>query len=492
MSKIHPLTLAQFLTLTQIKWECRNNTVSRQIKDDSFVIDVVGDKPEKSFTITLPFSQPGKVFLNTTAGELAYNIEYSDKMPIETVLENLPVTPSVSKKYLESYSIIGEPTSWTDGSKCEGIKTKSDSVKAFLGLANFNEVGVTTTTFNVTVKSMSGRSQFDILRISTGDDNELSGRYVIYEFNNDAVRDVEADAESLTIECKPLDDLESYINSYTGKAVKALVDGTDFKHIIGNEKLQVSEPQPEDKTKYLFPQSEKLNVDDVVAIIIDECNNTLGMYTVATQLDFEPEATRIAVTTARRTWLNIVVAIKDGLLYMNYLVTPSTANYHSSLRIDELTSLASVGATANNNKLIRALVNNLVISAPVSIPMEQRPSTMGYMRQSTLGAGGSLNRGKTVNRTAKEFTNDALCAFQLNSLYEIPKNEEEDYRLGRLNNLLQMLKLQPYTSEDKGVILNVLPEFLTQAVSTYDIYKLVKALRPELEVDGLVPSSFKL
>lgn len=490
MSKIHPLTLAQFLTLTQIKWECRNNTVSRQIKDDSFVIDVVGDKPEKTFTITLPFSQPGKVFLNTTAGELAYNIDSDDKLPIESLLENLPVTPSVSKKYLESYSILGEPVRWTEGCKCEGIKTKSDSVKAFLGLAGFNELGVTTTLFNVSVKSMVGTSYFDILRISTGDDNELSGRYVIYEPKNDMVTDVELDVETLTVECKPLNDLETYIKSYSNEAVKTTDANTDFKHIIGNEKLQGTEPEPEDKSKYLYPQSEKLSIEDAVGIIIDECNNVLGMYTVPTQLDFEPEATRIAVTTAHRTWLNIVVAIKDGLLYMNYLATQSSANYQSSLRIDGLTSLASVGATANNAKLIRALINNLVLSAPVTIPMGQRPGTMGYIRQPTYGQGSAMTDqpeyAKEVRISAERFVSVVLSAFGNNPMRSGRPGEVD--RLDQLDQLLHSLNLPRLTQTDVVVADAVTAPFRTNRVPLLELYNVVKAIRPELVVYGSLPS----
>ena len=377
-------TLAEFLALNQVKWECRGNSVKRYMDGNDFIIEVTHVKPEKSFKVVISATDVGLVKLVTDHITEEYDLEHIRDL-FKFLLRNGFITNPVYKKYQESFQLVGIPVKCREEWFSSTIKTKPEAVKHFHKIVEETrgDKDALVRSFGYIADRVTGRVKIDVVRIIDEHDNDFSGLYWLLDNSNFNLIEINISPEDMLAKIQPMEN-PGFTPSNDEVKTQA-TDETDFTDIIGNEKpSQVSEGVVEDKAKYIYPTFTALSVGDIVDNILDEFNN-LGFYTVASCLDFDPTAVRVAVTTAYRTWLNLVISVKDGILYLNHAPNTPHANYANSLKLDGLHCLATLGATGNNINLIRSLVNNFVRAAPVPMSSQYQPQGMapGFMGRRT-------------------------------------------------------------------------------------------------------------
>lgn len=507
-TKLSLTNLSLFLILNQVKWECKNNTVERSLTDNIFELDVKGKSLDKNFNIVIAVDSDGPIMMAPGGDSTEYTIEDIGEL-LHDIRQSGAISPSVYTKYQESLELLGIPKEVREECSVKGITYPSALEEAFANLLKLPNV---TQSWTIVMQGRHDTYNVDVVLIQDEHDNLISGRYCLLCHRNNTVIDLEVSPETLKTTVVPLDPA-AFIAEHLPVRDTKEGDDTDFKRIIGNETTQASEPteQADDKTKYLFPHSEKLSLENVVAVIVDECNNKLGLHTVVTALDFEAEAARIAITSPQRTWLNLIIAEKDGLLYINYVLTNPNANFNHAIKIDETRTLATVGATHCNISLIRALVQNFVMASPIVTGLGNAPvnntqrSTNGFdtgVRRETApfyqhGYMGSIgNIQQTSEAKVMEPIHVEAFANTASSIFFDCSNRmgNRGYksRWDALNELILINGMEGLTSDDQGKISSLLPKFANQPCSLYDLYKIIKAVRPNFEVKGSIPTDFKI
>ena len=502
--------LTMFLILNQVKWECKNNSVERKIEDGVFTLNVTNPKTaDKSFELLIPVTSHESIAVTTGGGEkIYYTLENIGKIMVD-LRERDIISPSVLAKYQESFELAGVPKHIRTDLLVESVKTKTPLMKAFIEFLKDEDI---VNTWSIIASSLEGDVSIDIAQIQSEHDNVVSGRYCLFCHRTGNVVDIEISPETLKSTYMPMDQ-DNFIATHLSASDPKEGDDTDFKRIIGNEKpLESEEDAPvDDKVKYLFPVSEKLLLEDVVSVIVDECNNKLNLHTVVTKLDFDAEAFRIAITSPNRTWLNMIIAEKDGLLYLNYVLTNPSANFNHAVKIDETRTLATVGANHCNVALIRALIQNFVMASPMQMgytanPMntEQR-ATGGFnaspRREASPFPAGTFTGGfgcghRTPEPTgaqaisAETFTRTAASVFYDCSNRMGSRGYKS--RWDALNEVLLINGMEGLSTTDQATITSILPNFSSMAGTLYDLYKVIKAIRPNFEVKGSIPTDFKL
>ena len=516
MSNFNPHALAQFLVLTQIKWKCKNNEVTRTIEDNQFVIRVKRkDDPEKNFTIVLPLEHPWVLKLYMRGAPEIFS-DSEEATALMQLIKAVPVSPSVQAKYLESLYILGEVlevNASTSDALLDFTKLTTETERAYAGFVSMSESDpdVTLTQFAYITGEKGGDRIVRLVARNTDErDNELSGRYFVLtlEETGDSLVEIVFDPDSLEATTAPVD-TRHYATIYDNfKKPETDAVKTDFKDVIGNERTsnpdEVKADAPEDKSKYLFPVFPELTADDIAKIIIQECNTTLCSHTVATPLDFDPNAIRIAMTTPHRSWLNLIVAVNNGIAYLNYIPTPASPNYHQAIKIDDLKNMATIGATTNNVQLIRALVVNFMTTAPS--PMITPSDNKGGMVAS-MGTPVNAYRDHGLNRRYPKyqhgqhrFTESAetvktweAAIFTTMVLRDFTRAKGiPNQRLNALSNVMKELRLAPLLDSEVPVIQQVCPYFAVTEVSIYVIYTIIKALRRDFEVRGSLPTDVQV
>lgn len=213
MSNFNPHALAQFLVLTQIKWKCKNNEVTRTIEDNQFVIRVKRkDDPEKNFAIVLPLEYPWvlKLYMRDAPEIFTDSEEASALMHL---IKATPVSPSVRAKYLESLYILGEVlevNTSTSDELLDSLKLTTETERAYAGFVSMSEgdPDATLTQFAYITGEKGGDRIVRLVARNTDErDNELSGRYFVLtlEETGDSLVEIVFDPDSLEATTAPVD-----------------------------------------------------------------------------------------------------------------------------------------------------------------------------------------------------------------------------------------------------------------------------------------------
>jgi hypothetical protein len=502
-TKLSLTNLSLFLILNQVKWECKNNTVERSLDENIFELDVQGKNQDKSFNIIIPIDSDGPIMMAPGGDSNEYLIEDICVL-LSDIRQCGAISPSVYTKYRESLELIGIPKEVHEECSVKRLTHPNALEEAYVNLLKLPNV---TQSWTIVMQGRHSEYNIDVALIQDEHDNAISGRYCLLCYRNNTVIDLEVSPETLKTTVVSLDPANFIAEHLPARDPKE-GDNTDFKHIIGNEKLnEASTGEPlDERVKYLFPNSEKLSLENVVSVIVDECNSKLNLHTVVTKLDFDAEAFRIAITSPQRTWLNLIVAEKDGLLYLNYVLTNPSANFMHAVKIDETRTLATVGANYCNISLIRALVQNFVMSSPIVMGFGNNPVNSDRRVMNGFNPGERRSEGSPVQGfgseqkttegaqspvvSAETFTNIASSIF-----FECSQrmgNRGYKSRWDALNELLLTNGMDGISLNDQGTILSHLPKFTTQTCTVYDLYKIIKMIRPNFDIKGSVPNDYKL
>lgn len=491
-TKLNLTNLSLFLILNQVKWECKNNTVERSFEDGIFTIKVIGKSEEKNFSISIPVESEDDIKLHVPGMMVGYTINDIGNL-LDGIRQSGAISPSVFAKYQESLELVGIPLEVHPECFVEKAHIPNAMDEAYSNFIKSEEV---TRCWGVFVQSRESKYILDVAQIQDEHDNAISGRYTLYCRLNNTVIDLEVSPESLKTTVVPIDQ-SAFIAEYLPTRDPKADTETDYKRIIGNEKPLESEAQveAEDKTKYLFPVFEKLSIEDIANIIVDECNNKLTLHTVVTALDFDAEAIRIAIASPARTWLNLIVALKDDLLYFNHTLVNSSPNFKHAVKIDDTRTLATIGASQCNIGLIRALVQNFVMTAPINsnVHTQSASSAVQPIAENRTGAclGPSTQPRVLGLVTAEQFVSTASSIFH--DCSHRVGNSGYKSRWDALNELMLISGLEGLTQAEMSMInTSIFPTFTSHLCTIYDLFKVIKSIRPKFIVKGSLPTDYEV
>lgn len=507
MSTIQPITIAQALTLNLINWEYRNVEAERFLNENEWGIRVQHKTvPEKNFTVSVFFNEPGIVTLRLTKGDpLKFEHDLDGgKFPIMKLLSKLPVSGSVLRKYQESLSLVGEPKDQTHFHPTSNLEPTTNVRKAFLGFfALSKEDDVTVSGFDYEVAGLtSGKghpeTKIHLLAIRDENDNPFSGRYCLYEqsLNGEVegVVEIEVDAESMIptighVDVAYYENIYNQVNKVKGNDLP--VGDGNFNRVIANED-KVAIPL-DCLEELMFPVASPMTLENVLEVAIHVCNTELGLHTVANRLDFTELGARLSIASKTGGWLNLFIGLKDGLIYINRVTQPVQLNFSHTLSITGMENIATLGATWNNSGLIRKEVREFAMAARVEIPLVQPAASMAmssnqrrreedysWMKQEPVMDFGSRRVGDLRRGIpASAFTEHA------SPLFAGLGTSDRQERLLKLDELLATLSLGRLTHEDADKLTANAGWFFTEkSLNLSMVASVIKICRPGFNVIG--------
>ena len=354
-----------YLTVAEVEWGGKKVSVVHESTPTEYTVKVRADSTKRYFTISVPLHGNGELVLThygtdgKQQGKDKYDYENIDDMIDQMELMKLPGT-AMRSRYQEVFSLIGVYRLLPDGThetrddrrdvyhRCPWSGYDEDSPVYTIDLHR----EALFTTHNLRIKCYRKPNQ--------------QGFEGVYHLNN-----LSSGAEKFILLSKEgyqATGWDSYVEMPT------VVEDDDFKEVNENapikesETMKVSVEEREIPTKtaesYIYPNSPLLTIDDIADVILANCNRHVNSFCIDGTLDSGERL--IGVTYGQSGWLNILVGIKDGDVYLNQLATTHSRHYTTNLQAESTKTLAILSARSVNIPVINHLIDQMIAEAIAS------------------------------------------------------------------------------------------------------------------------------
>lgn len=354
-----------YLTVADVEWGGKRVSVVHESTPTEYTVKVRTNSTKRYFTISVPLHGNGELILTHygTDGKVQSKDKY-DYENIGDMIDQMEVMKlpggAMRSRYKEAFSLIG--TYRLLPSRTHETRDNRRDVHhlcPWFGYVEDNLIYTIDlhrealfTTHNLRIKCYRKPNQ-----------HGFEGVYHLDNLSSGAEKFILLSEEGYQ---------ETEWVSYVYKPT--VVEDDDFKEVNENapikesETMKVSVEEGEIPTKtaesYIYPNSPLLTIDDIADVILANCNRHVNSFCIDGTLDSGERL--IGVTFGQTGWLNILVGIKDGDVYLNQLATTHSRHYTTNLQAESTKTLAILSARSVNIPVINHLIDQMIAEAIAS------------------------------------------------------------------------------------------------------------------------------